>query len=426
MAAFQVQRVFHEPGWRGVPFVLNYLLLEADPQAEDLIDIYRWARDNGLENPRAIFPRARTWASLFQPNLAAAIGDRDPGLRCADPDLAWLSAPRAARRFWLQSIVFLAAVTLSAAIVQARWSRGTLESKLDRLWQAASSPVLAGEIDAAWLRGEIAAIAHSTAPPIERLLAIRRLFGTLIERLASDVPATRTTVGAGPRAGDPRFGFAAGLADRFADLRGVVVYGSSVSSADFADIDAVVVLDNPEVALRALEGAAPTWQGKELNLGIYSPQELWAYQLLSGDNLGDYGECVFGSVELPVRDRSLLLARNCSFGVVRQRQQLGMLARAGEPADPADDRQNLFHYFVKIPANVAKGTFGAAGLRRTKTEVNGWLRRKTGFDAASAQAEVMTGSAELPLARAALATLDALVALNAEFKLVEPNERVSA
>ena len=52
------------------------------------------------------------------------------------------SAPRGCgdaaglRVFWLQSVVFLAAVTLSAAIVQGRWSRGTIESKFDRLWQA--------------------------------------------------------------------------------------------------------------------------------------------------------------------------------------------------------------------------------------------------------------------------------------------------
>ena len=98
---------------------------------------------------------------------------------------------------------------------------------------------------------------------------------------------------------DGRFGFSEELSRKIGHgLKAIVVYGSSVSSEHFADIDAVVIIDDPESALLKLAGTSLTWLGKELNLGIYSPSEFLLMQRLSGDNLSDYGLCIYGELEV--------------------------------------------------------------------------------------------------------------------------------
>jgi hypothetical protein len=420
-----VQMVEHAPSWRIKPFIVNYLLTDAEPSAQEMVEIYRWASRAGLENPRVISPRTLLWSSLFQPSAHAAMtqsveptGIKTLGFNSPAPSN--FSTLSSACLFHLQSTTFLAAVTLSAAIIQKRWSRGTLESKFDRLWQVANSSRLGRGLDTDAMRRDIITMTHSGAPPAEILIELRRMFGTVIAQLARGEPAETVVVERSPRAKDQRFGFVQDLVDRIPGIKAVIAYGSSVSSDNFADIDAVVIVDQPETALRALAGTTPTWAGIELNLGIYSPTEFWNYQTLSGDNLGDYGECIYGSARLPHKPQSTLFARNLSFGVVRQRQQLGMLARAVQEGAPSanDDKRNLHHYFVKIPANVAKGSFGAGGKRLSKQETHGWLRDTTGFDSVAAQRDVMNGSPVLPLARSAIATGDVLDALNLEFDLV--------
>ncbi|GJL61249.1 MAG: hypothetical protein NPIRA03_41060 [Nitrospirales bacterium] len=204
-----------------------------------------------------------------------------------------------------------------------------------------------------------------------------------------------------------------------------MVYGSSVSSNQFADIDAVVIVDNPKSALLQLAGTSPTWQGKELNLGIYSPSEFLVMQRLSGDNLLDYGVCIWGEVEVVRKPVSELLARNFSFGVVRQRQQFGMLSREVATAEMmGPDRRNLYEYFVKIPANVAKGTFGAVGKRLPKEHVHDWLLSTIGFDTPESQNQVTSGNELGALASSAIATGRALLALNTNLCVVRGYDRI--
>jgi hypothetical protein len=189
----------------------------------------------------------------------------------------------------------------------------------------------------------------------------------------------------------------------------------------FADYDAIVVVGDPERALRTLENAMPVWRGKELNLGIYSASELWSMQLLSGDNLAEYGVCVFGEVDLPHKPIDVLLARNFSFGIIRLRQQLGMIATALQRTPtPGDDRRNLFGYFVKIPANIAKGTFGAVGQRLSKEQIHDWLFANCGFDTSLQQAIALSGNPASALAQSAVATSSALGCLNKEIGIIEP------
>lgn len=422
-----VQRVVHPPGWRGVPFALDFVILDREPDGAELLEVCRWARLQDLENPRVLSPQVLAWASIFQPNLFASLQrDLDPSLvrRLHFVSHRAAGQPRGMAEqslFWLQSIVFLASVTLSAAIVQCRWSAGTIESKYDRLWQASVAAALPAAIDGDSVRRRVSALAaREDLAPIERFLEIRSMFFEIAEGLAQGIVADRVQMA---RVGvfDPeRFGFVTTLAQTISGLQAIIVYGSSVSSAEFEDYDLVLVVHDAEAVLRSLESSSPTWAGKELNLGVYTPKELWFMQLLSGDNLADYGLCLYGEVELPQKATEALLARNLSFGVVRQRQQLGMVARAAmsEPADH-DDRRNLYHYFVKIPSNVAKGTIAAAGARKTKEEVNRWLRDRTGFDTAKEQALALSGDPAGPLARAAVATGQVLDRLNDQLSIVE-------
>jgi len=422
----RVQTVTHRDTWRGEPFTLNYVVLRSEPDAAALLASCRWALGEGLENPRMVTPSIMAWSSLFQPTLYAALVEHG-GLPPTVPMRFTFGAPSGCNTspelslLWLQSVVFLAAVTMSAAIVQGRWSRGTIESKFDRLWQASTSSALPKSVDAERLREEVIRLASAPLPSIDLLLAIRHQFTVLVEALSKDVDAERVIASVTMPVKHDRFGFAAWLADWLPGLTAVIVYGSSVSGPDYADIDAILVVDDAELVLRLLENRRLEWGGKELNVGVYTQAELWQIQLLSGDNLADYGRCILGKVELPQKQVPILLARNLSFGIVRQRQQLGMLARAlWDEGSEADDRRNLHHYFVKIPANVAKGTFGALGRRLSKPDVHAWLRDRTGFDTEREQRAVLADGPALPLAASALATMATLRELNAELNIVEP------
>lgn len=421
-----VQRVVHRETWRGAPFTLHYVILDGEPSPATLLAHCRWALAEGYVNPRIISPNIIEWSSLFQPTLYAALIRHDLGIPIVPMRFVRESFGRShvaeLRIFWLQSVVFLAAVTLSAAIVQGRWSRGTIESKFDRLWQAAVSPSLSAAVDSLFLRAEVVRLATTTLAPIELLLAVRRLFMGLIARLADGVIVERVVAVTSKNVTQSRFGFARWLSEWLPGLTGVVVYGSSVSGEDFADIDAVLVVKDAEAVLRMLENRRLEWDGKELNVGVYTEAELWRMQVLSGDNLADYGLCIYGEVALPQKPVGYLLARNLSFGIIRQRQQLGMLAGAlFEPAAETDDRKNLNQYFIKIPSNVAKGTFGATGTRMSKADVNAWLLRWTGFDTGGEQLTALSVGPTAPLASSALATMKALLQLNSELKIIEPD-----
>jgi hypothetical protein len=424
-----VQRVVHPPSWRGEPFTIHYLLLNSEAGGAELLDLYNWAQTEGLENPRAISPQTMAWSFLFQPQFFAAmrtaeVADMGRPVRLAAHGSGDFGGAEGASTFWLQSIVFLASVTLSAAIVQGRWSQGTIASKYDRLWQAGTARAagMTPALARLSLHERVLSLAADEGlDPLERLLSIRRLFEEAIDVLTEEEEATPVILrdSGGPHLS--RFGFVDELRDVLPDLQAVIVYGSSISSTVFADYDAVLVTADSERALRRLENASPRWRGKELNLSIYTQRELWRMQLLSGDNLADYGLCVFGEAELPEKPVALLLARNLSFGMVRQRQQLGMVGAALESGGQAgDDRANLYQYFIKIPANVAKGTFGATGRRLSNEEAGDWLRARCGFDPAQQQALAREGPVAAPLASSAAATGETLRQLNEELGIVEP------
>jgi hypothetical protein len=429
---WDVRVVERLPTWRGQPYSLTYLLPEQEVSAPQLVGLHLWALERNLPNPRVIAPSTLLWSSLFNPRFFASVdAQRDD----KEPRLFWVRPADSPRfetlpRVWLESTLFLAGVTLSAAVIQSRFSAGTIASKYDRLWEAGvlANEGVAPELQKLDLRETVSALAaDAQLTGVDRLLAIRQKYmqayaliapsdGAVEEMLACPLPTTYAD----------RFGFIDDLRKRCGpDLRALIVYGSSVSSKDFADYDLLVVTDHPESLLRRLAGQSPTWHGKEMNLGVYSPEEVLTMQRLSGDNLGSYGVCLWGRAPIVQKPVSGLLVRNFSFGFIRQRQQLGMLSRATSEPVPADgdDRRNLHEYFVKIPANVAKGTLGAMGERWPKEQVHAWMLREFGFDTVAEQRRATTGNPVFALASSVLATGKVLAALNERVNLVKTCRR---
>lgn len=416
------------PTWRGHPYSLTYLLPNREITGDELVGLHHWAFNKSLPNPRVIAPSVLEWSSLFNPRffdaVAAARGGWESRLSWTYPD----DAPglQELTRVWLESTLFLAGVTLSAAIIQSRHSPGTIASKYDRLWEAgvlADEGVIPELRELDLFKAVRTLVADADLDVVERLLAIRREFMAALSLIAPKGPNLREMSECRlPKAYAERFGFLGDLREACGPgLRAMIVYGSSVSSKSFADYDLLVVSDNSEILLRRLAGQSPTWHAKEMNLGVYSPEELVVMQCLSGDNLGDYGVCLWGATPVVHKPVSKLLVRNFSFGIVRQRQQLGMLSRAvGElVSTEGDDRRNLHEYFVKIPANVAKGTLGALGERWPKENVQEWMIQEFGFDAVAEQRRAITDDPVRALANSALTTGKVLARLNDRVKLVE-------
>jgi len=426
-----VRIVERPPTWRVQPYTIAYVLVDRELTPEELIGTHEWACREGLPNPRVITPSVLRWSELFNPRFFKATM-ADPAFpAAADVSRLTWSNPALGHldltRFWLESVLFLAGVTLSAAIVQSRYSAGTIGSKFDRLWEAgvlAESGVVS-DLQPLALKDAVRTLAATRGPgDVERLLAIRRLFMASLARIApDDGEVVAMAAGSLPSTMADRFGFVEMLRTACGPrLRALIVYGSSVASESFADYDLLLIVDDVEDVLRAFAGRSPSWRGRELNLGVYSPDEMLVMQRLSGDNIGEYGLCLWGQAAVVRKPARMLLARNFSFGVVRQRQQLGMLSRAiaDPPPGDGDDRRNLYEYFVKIPANVAKGTFGVLGSRLSKEEIQMWLQTCVGFDVAAQQSRSRAGHHVPALANAAIATGVVLERLNTRVEMCGP------
>ena len=136
-----VYSIIRPPTWRRETFALTYILIKDEPDGITLANIYDWALKEGLPNPRIVSPFLHSWSSLFNPRFYSAMADHpnNEGQSVLSQCLSQgeeLATYELRVRFYLQSMLFLAGVTLSAAIIQSRWSAGTIASKYDRLWQA--------------------------------------------------------------------------------------------------------------------------------------------------------------------------------------------------------------------------------------------------------------------------------------------------
>ncbi|MBK9089554.1 MAG: hypothetical protein IPL90_11080 [Holophagales bacterium] len=329
---------------------MTYLLPGHEPSAAGLVALHRWTHREALPNPVVIPPALLAWSSLFHPRFFAATdAERDgtPRVYCRWP----ADAPRTEdlARFRLQSTLFLAGVTLSAAIVQSGIPR-TMASKYDHLWEAGLLARAGTPLPSCprWTSARVRELVADTgASDVERLLALRRQFLAAWTLIApeSDVGAgevEQMSASALPEDLADRFGFVPELCEVCGpDLQAVIAYGSSLSKFQLRRLRRAAGRGRCRGApLQACGANAPRWRGKEINVGVYASDELIAMQRLSGDNLKDYGLCLWGR---RASGPEASLPRGTSALSRAARQQLGMLSRAlGEAAaDDGDDRQPL-------------------------------------------------------------------------------------
>jgi hypothetical protein len=411
----------------------KYTLVGSPGEADEAATrtFYRESAREGLPNPRLFTPGMLELVSLYHPPLYEKLSHsvfRALSTRAVSalPTAEALPSTRA----WMRSMLFLAGVTLSAAIIQNRWSVGTIKSKLMRLWQAGSLVSRAQVIDELKpldLRKRVVELALSPEPDAGKLLLLKKLYARALAPLVEPLAHTTRTLQA-IDASHPlvrRFGFVPGLVSALGrNLRAVIAYGSSVTSSNYADFDLILVVRDADAALALLAGKSPAWEGCELNMSVHSEDDFRTYQLASGDNLIDYGLCLYGETIVPHKPVNDLLHRNFSFGYVRMRQIMGMAAAAQEeiPVDPADDKANLYGYFLKIPANVYKGTHGVIAQAMSKDRVAALLRKRFGFDLVQLGREPHLGDA---LASAAWCTKELLFELNRTFSVYRREEEAA-
>lgn len=427
------------PRWTGdTPGQYSYLFLNQELDLAEFRGLYPRLIQEGWVNPRVFSPIALEMASLYHPLFFYAVVHRASAAMPA-PLHRYLNNVHALHltqevsnsasspvHFWLQSVVFLAGVTLSAAIIQNRWSSGTLLSKFARLWQAGcvGRHGLVSSIDGIGLCEHVERLVKTPMHPLECFLELKEIFAQAVTCLARGVSATMTTLTPASltREQQARFGFVSDLRQQIgSNLLVVLVYGSSVNSQAFADYDLILVVRDAGKVLRQLAGSHPSYQGRELNIGVYQEQDFWNYQLLSGDNLTDHALCLHGEVVVPIKSRHDLVARNFSFGFVRMRQLLGMAAFAANHVlqEPGDDKRNLYEYFVKIPLNVIRGLQGAIGDPMPKEAVHGWCQSVLGYDVARETELCRQGKASEAIAAAAWATQQVMVEYNRQLHVFD-------
>lgn len=407
------------PTWRKTERqTYSYLVTKAESGCREYQNACYEANKLSVPNPRVFTPSMLNWASAFHPRffhaLTAAGADVLTPLKLGIPVSPGLEVATA--RYWLQSVIFLAGVTLSAAIIQGRFSRGTLESKLDRLWQVGATATAAG-IDALEdlrLPEKVQQLAEDLDNPIELLLKLKRTYHDVLMVLSKSVAVEAEAIAEAQLDAtlSDRFGFRSELAKELdRNVRCIIVYGSSVASSSFADYDLILVVEDRDRALRTLAKRSPKYRGVELNISVFEPEEFWAYQTISGDNLSLHGLCLYGEVLAPRKSKADLLARNFSFGFVRMRQLIGMTYAMLQLQTPDDDKANLQAYFAKIPLNVARGILGATGTAVTKEAVVRWAANTLSYSPDAG----MTEGPAMSLAASAWATNQTLVHFNKEY-----------
>lgn len=419
--------VYMPPGWKD-PFPVPYTFVYASKEltVDDYVSFFRQSSKNGLKNARLFTPRTLEYASCFHPSFYSAVQknkivtSEELGVYIRRLSVLQMNVPAspaldvASVSYWLQSLIFLAGVTLSAAIIQNRWSVGTLESKLNRLWQLAQFKEISGLEGLKELKIEafvLKCAAHLATQPDLVLKELKLFYSEAIKILAQGIPAEKKELKTNrlTAAQQERFGFVQELKTLFGkNLKCVIVYGSATNSAQFADYDLIIVVNDIQDALKKAAGKSPQYNGLELNISLFDEKDFECYQLISGDNLADHALCIFGSVMVPHKSSTDLIARNYSFGFIRFRQLLGMAAHYGNIRSDTDDKLNLLNYFIKIPLNVYKGIQGCYESIDTNEEIREWMKTKIGFDVTALQQNAREGFSMDSIASAAWATQEVM------------------
>ncbi|HRE83552.1 MAG TPA: hypothetical protein PLN52_21080 [Opitutaceae bacterium] len=428
-----VQRVTPPKNWAGSSIEVTYVVLKKEFSLDEYAGLSGRLAQAGFKNIRLICLSDVQLSSVFNPGFFNAITNSTQvralvaagevnavGKLCLNTTLHQRLGSEGVR-YYLQSLIFLAGVTLSAAIIQNRWSPGTIDSKLAKLWQL-SGHRRYSHVGGKCLKDLVTDVGFMAGNPNQQLRELKKLYKQALQTLAVPhqgrfVIMRKTELSSTQRA---KFGFVDPLIKLLGtNLTALLVYGSSVNSDSYSDYDLMAIVNNSGSALDKLSGKCPTYDGKQLNIGVYDHQEFLIYQSVSGDNLTSHALCLAGEAEVPEKDSHDLLLRNFSFGTVRTRQLIGMsgfLASAELPS-AVDDKKNLFEYFAKIPLNVVRGVLGSIGSVPSKEYVSDWCIRRLGFDVLHWQRACVGGAASTGLGAAAWATRQAMTSLNAELSI---------
>ncbi|MBK6699595.1 MAG: hypothetical protein IPG55_06775 [Saprospiraceae bacterium] len=419
--------VIMPPGWKNKEQTnYKFVFVDCELTASEYVDFFEFVVKNNISNAKLFTPRTLQYASVLHPAFYNAVIQNNKNdsiifqsfLTSRQPILYSLNSEIGLNdfsiRLWLQSVVFLAGVTLSAALIQNRWSVGTLESKLNRLWQVASYGERKGFEKLGALKIQefvLNASIQLNNDPIQLLVDLKKYYSKVLEILMEYVEVEKRQMHETQLNDIQKFkyGFIKDL--RFelgSNLQSVLLYGSAVNSEKFADYDLIIVVKNLEDALLALKGKSPTYNGLELNISVFNESDFWTYQLASGDNLFDHALCLFGSVTVPHKKANDLIIRNFSFGYVRFLQLMGMSAKVGNISSEVDDKKNLIDYFIKIPLNVYKGIQGCYGKVGTNEEINNWSKSSLSFNVKEYQALARNNNAIKSLANATWATQEVM------------------
>lgn len=423
------------PGWREKEESdFTFVLFNEELTPSELRDFFTIATAQQLINPRPVSRNLLELSSLFHPlfferfRQEAATDPADEAysqfiqsLKTYHPLLSVnADTGMGTNRYYLQSLLFLAGCTLSAAIIQNRFTEATIQSKLDRLWQV-SFYLESLEIDTITreaLQQFVLQCGYATdSPSFDRISAIKKMYGRLLTALSSGVATTPLLVKESPLtpAQQERFGFAADLHSMLTEnLLAIFVYGSSVTSESFADYDVILYVKDADAALRKLSGQNPTYKGVDINISVYDEGDFYGFQSLSGDNLDQHVLCLYGEAVIPVKSAADLLYRNFSFGYVRMRQLLGMagfLAKEGTHSG-LEGKANLYQYFIKIPMHIAKGMRAAMHAPNNKELINQWTKVTLNYAIEEQVAFCENGRPWKAISNAYAATLKLLYVLN--------------
>jgi hypothetical protein len=443
------QLVEMPPTWKEEkPDSFTFVIFEEELTREQLHLFFEVSEKLGLTNPRPISRRLLELASLFHPLFYSSFKLRRGQAR-AEGELAAFTERLSPYRlklatgsgfdcsselFYLQSLLFLAGCTLSAAIIQNRFSTGTIESKLNRLWQAAQyakrfNYSKFNALDMEKFVVECAAADDNCS--VAQLIEIKKAYGRALVSLSDSVSIELQTVKQEDLSLSDkiRFGFVPDFRQMLGEnLQCILVYGSSVTSINFHDFDLVVVVKDGAKALRRLTGMNPSYRGKEINLSIYDSEDVISFQSMSGDNLNHNARCIFGETEIPIKAPSPLMLRNFSFAFIRLRQLLGMagfLARQKLHQGLADPK-NLYEYFVKIPMHIMKGVRSVAHEPISKEYINAFTAKELGYDLNEQLSLLKASRFTEAIANAYLATQGVITHLNDCYGVFEKSCPTSA
>lgn len=138
--------------------------------------------DSGIANARILTPFDIELSSLFNPRFFYAFkrdARRQNGpakaicaLKISEP---YHPPELNLEEYHLQSMLFLAGVTLSAAIIQNRWSSGTVSSKMTKLWQAGTYKCSPAFVQLS-LQNEVSRIHQMKLSPVVTFISLKALY----------------------------------------------------------------------------------------------------------------------------------------------------------------------------------------------------------------------------------------------------------